>query len=391
MNTSRSTPNTTPEAAWPLGDRAAAFRARHFPDCSDADWHDWRWQLRCRFRTLTDLERILELADDERQALAELGRALPVALTPYYAALLEPKNPDDPLRRTMIPVPAEFSKNPGEELDPLAEEDNSPVPGLVHRYPDRVLFLVAGQCPVYCRYCTRARLVGSGHNSSKRQWQQAIDYVAAHPEVHDVLISGGDPLILADAKLEWLLARLRAIPHLDLIRIGTKAPMALPQRITRALCRLLQRFHPLFMSIHVTHPNELTPEAARACQRLADAGIPLGSQTVLLEGVNDDLETITDLMRGLLRLRVRPYYLLQCDPVWGSAHFRTPVAKGLELLRGLRGRVSGYAIPQFILDLPGGGGKVPLVPDYVTGRDGDDLLITNYQGKPGFRYHDPLD
>jgi lysine 2,3-aminomutase len=316
---------------------------------------------------------------------------LPIAITPYYLSLLSPTDPSQPLRRTHIPVGGEFIQGIGEDPDPLHEDHDTAVPGLVHRYPDRVLFLTTGFCSTYCRYCTRSRMVGETNGEysfSVSQWEKAAQYIEAHPEVRDCLLSGGDPLSIGDDKLEWLLDRLRRIKHLEFLRIGTKIPVVMPQRITRKLARMLKRFHPLWMSIHFTHPDELTPETMEACARLADAGIPLGSQTVLLRGINDSLEVMKPLMQGLLRARVKPYYIYQCDPVSGSEHFRTPVERGLEIIRGLRGHTSGYAVPQFVIDAPGGGGKIPLLPDYVVGRDGDDLLLTNFEGGT-YRYPDP--
>ena len=374
----------------PIGPAAAAFRRAFFPAATRREWNDWRWQMRQRLQTLPALARVLQLSDDEAAALRQPDRPFPVSLTPYYASLLDRTNPADPLRRTMLPSTAEFRVSPGELRDPLAEDSHSPVPGLVHRYPDRALFLLTDICPVYCRYCTRSRLVGghAGFRNDQTRWQRALDYLAATPAVRDVLISGGDPLIYADDKLGWLLARLRAIPHVEMIRLGTKVPMVLPQRVTPALARLLRRYHPLYLSLHVIHPRELTPESALACTRLADAGLPLGSQTVLLRGVNDNLETVRALMHGLLRVRVRPYYLLQCDPIAGSAQFRTPVRTGVDLIAGLRGHTTGYAVPHFIIDAPGGGGKVSLDPEYVVGREGDDLLVRTYLGQT-YRYPDP--
>jgi lysine 2,3-aminomutase len=355
-----------------------------------SDWCDWRWQLRHRLQTADDLAAVVNLTESERQALTQPGRAFPVSVTPYYASRLDPDDPSHPLRRTVIPTPAEFETHPGDMTDPLAEDDHSPVPGIVHRYPDRVLFLVTDYCPVYCRYCTRSRLVGGNaqFSISKAQWQRGIDYIAATPAVRDVLISGGDPLVYGDDQLAWLLQRLHAIPHLEMIRIGSKIPMVLPQRITPDLCSMLKRYHPLYMSVHITHPDELTEESAQACTRLADAGIPLGSQTVLLQGVNDDADTMRTLMHGLLTIRVRPYYILQCDPIQGSAHLRTPVAKGIEIIKALRGHTTGYAVPHYIVDVPGGGGKISLDPEYVTGRDEKGLVITNFQGREGFHYPD---
>lgn len=319
------------------------------------------------------------------------GSVLPVGITPYYASLLEPDGPYQPLRRTVVMVEDEHLRSLGETPDPLNEDAQMPVPGLVHRYPDRVLFLVTGTCPVYCRYCTRSRMVGKPggeYSFNTDQWENAIAYIAATPSIRDVLISGGDPLILSDDRIEWLLSRLRAIPHVEVLRISTKVPPTLPQRITPALARMLKRYHPLFLSVHFTHPDELTPEAARACGKLADAGIPLGSQTVLLAGVNDDLATLRRLFQQLLKIRVKPYYLYQCDPVIGTSHFRVPVEKGLEIMRGLRGHTTGYAIPTFVVDAPGGGGKIPLHSEQPLERDGDHILLRNFQGKPFF-YLDP--
>jgi lysine 2,3-aminomutase len=265
------------------------------------------------------------------------------------------------------------------------------VPGLVHRYPDRVLLLTTGTCSTYCRYCTRARAVGNPggeYQFSPKQWEQALAYLEEHTEVRDVLLSGGDPLSIADEKLDWLLTRLRAIPHIEFIRIGTKIPVVLPQRITKDLVKMLRTHHPLWMSIHFTHPSELTPELTESVTRLADAGIPLGSQTVLLKGINDDIAVMKPLMQGLLKRRVKPYYLFQCDPIRGSGHFRTSVDKGLEIIAGLRGHTTGYACPQFVIDAPGGGGKVLMAPDSIVGRDGEDLLVRNFEGGV-YRYPDP--
>jgi len=314
---------------------------------------------------------------------------LPLAITPYYASLLDPDDPGHPLRRAVVPTMDECVRTAGEEDDPLAEDHDSPVPGIVHRYPDRVLFLVTGSCSAYCRYCTRSRMVGHQGECgfSTDQWDKAIDYIASTPQIRDVLLSGGDPLTLSDEKLEWLLIRLHRIPHIEMLRIGTKTPAVLPQRITPELTRMLKRYHPLWISIHATHPDELTEEMGQACGRLADAGIPLGSQTVLLAGINDQVETMRRLVHGLLKIRVKPYYLYQCDPIPGSSHFRTPVSKGLEIIAGLRGHTTGYAVPSYVIDAPGGGGKIPLLPEYVIGKDGKDLLLRNYEGKT-FRYPD---
>ena len=371
--------------------RTQQFRRHFFPGVSQRDWRDWRWHLRHRIKDLNELARIIQLTADERTAIERHRGPLPVGITPYYASLLSATDANQPLRRTVVMVNDEYRVSPGEAADPLAEDAHRPVPGIVHRYPDRVLFLVTGFCPVYCRYCTRSRMVGypgGEYRFDTEQWQVGLDYIAATPSVRDVLISGGDPLLLSDEKLEWLLSRLRRIPHVEFVRIGSKVPAALPYRITRPLVRMLKQFHPLWMSLHFTHPDELTPEVARACNRLADAGIPLGSQTVLLAGINDDVATLKRLFLGLLQLRVRPYYLYQCDPVSGSAHFRVPVARSLEIVRGLRGHITGYAVPTFVVDLPDGGGKTPLVPDYFLGREGDELLFVSYDGNT-YRYPDP--
>ena len=344
--------------------------------------------MRHRIRSASDLASVLDLSEDERSGLVNNRGHLPVCITPYYAGLLDPRDPLQPLRRTMVPVRHEHFRAEFEEDDPLHEDQDRPVSGIVHRYPDRVLFLVTGLCAAYCRYCTRSRMVGH-LNFSRSLWQNAIAYIAAHPAVRDVLISGGDPLTLSDESLEWLLSQLRGIPHVEFLRLGTKVPVVLPQRITPALTRMLKRYHPLWMSIHLTHPDELTPEARTACARLADAGIPLGSQTVLLAGINDELETMKRLFHGLLQVRVRPYYLYQCDPIPGSSHFRTPVARGLEIIQGLRGHTSGYAVPSYVIDAPGGGGKIPLLADSVAGIDEDRILLRNYLGNT-YAYPDPF-
>ncbi|MCG2715744.1 MAG: KamA family radical SAM protein, partial [Candidatus Marinimicrobia bacterium] len=324
--------------------RSRKFRQRFFPEASDIQWNDWHWQIRHRIKDLASLERIVHLSSDERDAILRHSGSLPVAITPYYASLIDPDDPHQPIRRSVIMVSAEYQVLPEESIDPLAEDEDSPVPGLVHRYPDRVLFLTTGFCAVYCRYCTRSRLVGNlraEHRFNTQNWEKSIAYLEAHNEVRDVILSGGDPLTLGNNKLEWLLKRLRQIPHLEVIRLGTKVPVVLPQRITNSFVNMLKQFHPLWMSIHFTHPDELTPETIQACNRLADAGLPLGSQTVLLKGINDNVETMKRLTQGLMKTRVKPYYLYQCDPVKGSAHFRTSVDKGLEIIAGLRGFTSG--------------------------------------------------
>jgi lysine 2,3-aminomutase len=369
--------------------RTKAFRRFFYREIADKQWNDWRWQARSRIRTRRQLEQMLMLSEEEREALDRSGATLPVSITPYYMSLLSPEDPRQPLRRSVVPTVHEFHETAGEAHDPLGEEHDSPIPGLVHRYPDRVLLLVLDHCSSYCRYCTRSRVVGQGEIvPSEERLELAFDYIRGNPAIRDVLLSGGDPLFLSDERLDWILTRLRAIPHVEFVRIGTKMPAVLPQRITRDLCRVLRRHHPLWMSLHFVHPDECTPETFQACTRLADAGIPLGSQTVLLRDINDNVETMKRLVHGLLKMRVRPYYLYQCDPITGSSHFRTPVSKGLEIIEGLRGHTTGYAVPTYVIDAPGGGGKIPLGPDYVVGRDGDDLVLRNFQGNT-YRYPDP--
>lgn len=375
-----------------ISPRSHAFRKRFYPDATAREWNDWRWQNRNRVRTLADLARMLDLNHSESEAIARHDGSLPVGITPYYASLIDPRDPEQALRKTVVPTLGEYVYLPGEAEDPLGEDDDSPVPGLVHRYPDRVLLWATNFCSVYCRYCTRSRMVGAAGERSihKSDLEKAIAYIAATPTIRDVLLSGGDPLSLDDERLDWILGELRQIPHLEFLRIGSKQPVVQPQRITPTFVRMLKKHGPVWMSLHFTHPDELTPEVAQACNRLADAGVPLGSQTVLLKGVNDDVETMKQLVHGLLKIRVRPYYLYQCDPITGSGHFRTSVEKGLEIIRGLRGHTTGYAVPTFVIDAPRGGGKIPLLPDSVIGRDGDDLLLVNYEGQ-SFRYPDPLE
>ena len=369
--------NTTP-----ISPQSWGFIQKYFPLATELEWNDWQWQIRNSFSSFAQLSAFLNLSENEVKPSLN-NQKLPVRITPYYASLLDNNNPEQALRKTMVPVFDELIVSPAEKADPLSEEGHSPVPNLVHRYPDRVLFLVTGFCAAYCRYCTRSHMVSKKDkcHSNRSEWDMALDYIRAHPEVRDVLLSGGDPLTLPDYRLEYLLSNLRSIPHVEMIRIGTKVPVVIPQRITKGLVNMLRKYHPLLMSIHFTHPDEITPETAYACNRLADAGIPLGSQTVLLKDINDDVEIFKKLTHSLLKIRVRPYYLYQCDPIPGSAHFRTPVSKGLEIIRGLRGFTSGYAIPHFVIDAPGGGGKIPLLPDYVLEKSKDGYILVNYEGK----------
>ena len=357
-----------------------------------ADWQDWRWQLKNRISTPEQLERYRPGLSREEQAGAQLTRTrLALGITPYFFNLIDQDDPHCPIRWQMIPRLEEADVAPWELTDPCGEDAHSPVPGLVHRYPDRVLFLVTDRCAAYCRYCSRSRLVSnaSGYDFIP-EFDRQLDYIRRHPEVRDVLLSGGDPLLLSDDKLFQLLERLRAIPHVEFLRMGTRIPVFLPQRITPALCDGLRRFHPLFMSVHVNHPRELTAESRAALERLADVGVPLGSQSVLLRHVNDDPEVMKALVQKLLICRVKPYYLYQCDLIAGSAHLRTSVRRGLEIMEQLRGHTTGYAIPQYTIDAPGGGGKVPINPAYTLSHNADRIVIRNYEGKV-FEYPEAAD
>ena len=372
--------------------RRDAFRKRFFPGSSEQDWNSWFWQVKNRITGLERLSAMLDLSRDEVAAFGKATPKLPLSITPYFMSLIDPHDPRQALRRTAVPTVDEMVVSPGESEDPLNEDEDTVVPGLVHRYPDRVLLLVTGSCSTYCRYCTRHRMVaGRRHDCyyNRHRLEAAVAYIRRHPEVRDVLLSGGDPLLMVDRKIEWLLKRLRRIEHVELIRIGTKTPAVLPQRITPELVAMLARYHPLFMSLHFTHPDELTQETRLACNRLADAGIPLGSQTVLLKGVNDDPAVLRKLFHGLLTMRVRPYYLYQCDPIPGSAHFRTPVSSGLDIIRNLRGHTTGYAVPTYVIDAPGGGGKIALYPEAVVGREGGSLVLRNFEGRT-FTYPDQV-
>jgi len=367
-----------------IGANTREFINKFYPEIIDEKWNDWHWQVANRIRTLEKLQQMIDLSESELEAIKSHNGPLPFAITPYYASLLNAKDASQPIRRTVVMTRDENFLAPGEAVDPLGEEEDSPVPGIVHRYPDRVLFLTTGFCSVYCRYCTRSRMVGVPGGEAQyniQQWGKAIEYIKSHTEIRDVLLSGGDPLTLADERLEWLLSNLRAIPHVEFIRIGTKVPVVLPQRITPKLVQMMRKYHPVWMSIHFTHPDEITPEVSDAVQRLADAGIPLGSQTVLLKGINDSVEVMKKLFHELLKNRVKPYYMYQCDPVAGTSHFRTSVSKGIEIIAGLRGHTTGYAIPNYVIDAPGGGGKIPILPEYVQGRENGNLILKNFEGK----------
>jgi len=352
-------------------------------DVSDTDWNDWRWQLKNRITSLEKLQRFLPtLTPEEFEGTVLANHKLALAITPYFFNLIDGGDENCPIRRQVVPRVEETHTAPWEMSDPCGEDTHSPVPGLVHRYPDRVLFLVTDRCAAYCRYCTRSRMVSNATGYDFHpEFERQIEYVSRHPEIRDVLLSGGDPLLLGDDKLDYLLGRLRAIPHVEFLRIGTRIPIFLPQRVTPELCATLRKHHPLFISIHSNHPRELTTEARNALGRLADAGIPLGNQTVLLREVNDAPVVMRALMQKLLMCRVKPYYIYQCDLISGSAHLRSSVRRGLEIMESLRGHTSGYAAPQYVIDAPGGGGKVPINPDYILSRNKDRVIIRNFEGK----------
>jgi lysine 2,3-aminomutase len=355
-------------------------RAPIYQDVPAEKWNDWRWQLSHRLNSAKDFEDIFPLTESESKALNTPG-LFRVDITPYFASLIYPDDINDPIRKQVIPSAGEILPFTGMMEDSLAEDAHSPVPGLVHRYPDRVLMLVTTQCASYCRYCTRSRIVGDpAATFSRADFDRQIDYLEHTPQVRDVLLSGGDPLTLAPKLLEELLRRIRDIPHIEIIRIGTRVPVFMPMRVTQELCDMLQQFHPLWMNIHVNHPNEITAELAEACDKLTRAGIPLGNQSVLLAGINDCVHIQRELVHDLVRIRVRPYYLYQCDLVEGAGHFRTPVAKGIEIMEGLRGHTSGYAVPTFVVDAPGGGGKVPLAPNYLVSMSDHKVVVRNFEG-----------
>jgi lysine 2,3-aminomutase len=365
-------------------------RAPIYADVSNEQWSSWRWQLSHRLNSPEDFERIIPLTDSERKALGS-ANLFRVDITPYFASLINPDDPDDPIRKQVIPTSGEMVPFTAMMEDSLAEDRHSPVPGLVHRYPDRVLMLVTTQCASYCRYCTRSRIVGDPSATfSRAEFEMQIEYLKRTPQVRDVLLSGGDPLVLAPRILEEILRRLREIPHIEIVRIGSRVPVFMPMRITDELTDMLQKYHPLWLNIHVNHSNEITAELAEACDKLTRAGIPLGNQAVLLAGVNDNVHIQRQLVQDLVRIRVRPYYLYQCDLVEGAGHFRTPIAKGIEIMEGLRGHTSGYAVPTYIIDAPGGGGKIPVMPNYLLSMSDHKIILRNFEGYVT-TYEEPTD
>lgn len=356
-------------------------RKRMFPNVTDEQWNDWKWQVKNRIETLDELKKYINLTPEEEEGVAKSLQTLRMAITPYYLSLVDPEDRKCPVRKQAIPTGAETYQSAADLLDPLSEDEDSPVPGLTHRYPDRVLFLITDMCSMYCRHCTRRRFAGQHDKESpSERIQKAIDYIAATPQVRDVLLSGGDALMVSDKMLESIIQRLRAIPHVEIIRIGTRTPVVCPQRITDDLVSMLKKYHPIWLNTHFNHSKEITAESSAACAKLADAGIPLGNQSVLLRGVNDCVHTMKNLVQNLVKIRVRPYYIYQCDLSMGLEHFRTPVSKGIEIIENLRGHTSGYAVPTFVVDAPGGGGKTPVMPNYVISQSPGKIVLRNFEG-----------
>ena len=354
-----------------------------YRDINPLDWEDWHWQIKHRIRGRDELSQIIKLTPQEEEGIKKASGRLSMAITPYWASLIDPDDPQCPIRRQAVPVMEESIVSPHEMIDPCAEDRDSPAPHLVHRYPDRVLLLATEHCAMYCRHCTRRRLVGEHEkdDNSASRFDAAIEYIRSNRKVRDVLISGGDPLILEDEEIERLLDSISSIPHVEFLRLGTRVPVTLPQRITEKLVTMLKKHSPLWISIHFNHPREITKRCKIACDMLAEAGIPLGSQTVLLKGINDRPYIMKKLMHELLKIRVRPYYIYQCDPVRGTQHFRTPVAAGINIMEKLRGHTSGYALPTYVIDGPGGGGKIPVGPNYILSQAKGKYVLRNYKGK----------
>ncbi|KAF5081667.1 L-lysine 2,3-aminomutase [anaerobic digester metagenome] len=356
-------------------------RKEFFPNVSDSDWNDWKWQVRNRIETLEELKKYIKLTAEEEEGVRKSLQTLRMAITPYYLSLINPNDANCPVRKQAIPSISETFTSTADLLDPLHEDEDSPVPGLTHRYPDRVLFLITDMCSMYCRHCTRRRFAGQKDAATpKDNIDKGIEYIANHPEVRDVLLSGGDALLVSDSRLEEIISRLREIPHVEIIRIGSRVPVVLPQRITNDLVNMLKKYHPVWLNTHFNHSDEITPESYEACSKLANAGVPLGNQSVLLRGVNDCPNIMKKLVHNLVKMRVRPYYIYQCDLSMGLEHFRTPVSKGIEIIESLRGHTSGYAVPTFVVDAPGGGGKTPVMPQYVISQMPGKVILRNFEG-----------
>ena len=356
-------------------------RKELFPNVTDEQWNDWTWQVKNRIETYEQLSQYFTFAPEEAEGIKQALAKFRMAITPYYLSLIDPNDPYDPIRRQAIPQGAECNIAPADLNDPLHEDEDSPAPGLTHRYPDRVLFLITDMCSMYCRHCTRRRFAGQKDDESPvDRIEKCLAYIEKTPEVRDVLLSGGDALMVSDKKLEYIIQRLRAIPHVEIVRIGSRTPVVCPQRITDDLVNMLKKYHPIWLNTHFNHPNEMTPESEAALAKLANAGIPLGNQTVLLRGVNDCVHVMKKLMHELVRNRVRPYYIYQCDLSMGLEHFRTPVSKGIEIIENLRGHTSGYAVPTFVVDAPGGGGKTPVMPTYIISQSPNKIVLRNFEG-----------
>ena len=352
-----------------------------FKDVSDSDWNDWKWQLRNKVRNADDLKKIIKITNDEEEGIIKCLDTLRMAITPYYLSLIDLNDEHDPVRKQCVPTIYELNRTPEDHEDPLHEDIDSPVPGLTHRYPDRALLLVTDQCAVYCRHCTRRRFAGQQDKDlPMQQTEAAINHIAKTPAIRDVLLSGGDCLLLDDDKLEYIIKKLHEIPHVEIIRLGSRLPVVLPQRITDNLVNMLKKYHPVWLNTHFNHPNEITKEAIIACSKLADGGIPLGNQSVLLAGVNDCVHVMKKLVNELVRIRIRPYYIYQCDLSLGLSQFRTPVAKGIEIIEALRGHTSGCSVPTFVVDAPGGGGKIPVMPNYLISHGVDNAILRNFEG-----------
>lgn len=356
-------------------------RKELFPEVTDAQWNDWTWQVKNRIETYEQLSKYFTFSDEEAEGIKKALAKFRMAITPYYLSLIDPNDPYDPIRRQCIPQGAECNIAPADLNDPLHEDEDSPAPGLTHRYPDRVLFLITDMCSMYCRHCTRRRFAGQKDDESpSERIEKCLEYIEKTPQVRDVLLSGGDCLMVSDQKLEYIIKRLRVIPHVEIVRLGSRTPVVCPQRITDDLVNMLKKYHPIWLNTHFNHPNEFTPEAEAALAKLANAGIPLGNQTVLLRGINDCVHVMKKLMHELVRNRVRPYYVYQCDLSMGLEHFRTPVSKGIEIIEALRGHTSGYAVPTFVVDAPGGGGKTPVMPNYVISQSPNKVILRNFEG-----------
>lgn len=356
-------------------------RREMFPDVPEEKWNSWMWQVQNRIETVEELKKYLPLTIEEEAGAKKALKSLRMAITPYYLTLMDKNDHLDPVRIQAVPSAMEIMTADADLMDPLHEDEDSPVPGLTHRYPDRVLLLLTDQCSMYCRHCTRRRFAGQTDNAmSTSRIDAAIDYIRNTPQVRDVLLSGGDALLMSDIRLEAIIKKLREIPHVDIIRIGTRVPVVMPQRITDDLVNMLKKYHPIWLNTHFNHPSEITRESREACEKMANAGIPLGNQSVLLKGVNDCVHVMKDLVQGLVRMRVRPYYIYQCDLSMGLEHFRTPVSKGIEIIEGLRGHTSGFSVPTFVVDAPGGGGKIPVMPNYVISQGTHKVILRNFEG-----------